>query len=69
MNTTVAKILKIVCALAICLGILSDVWEMNSAKVGIQKQKRATPSKLNVTCAIATLFASLERQRELQLHM
>ena len=49
-----------VCAFAICLGILSEVWDIQSANVGIQKQKSATPATLNVTWAIATLFASLE---------
>ena len=59
-KTTVAIILKIVCAFAICLGILSEVLDIQSANVGIQKQKSATPATLNVPCAIATHFASLD---------
>ena len=39
MKTIEAKILKKVCAFAICLGIFWEVWETKSAKVGIQKQK------------------------------
>ena len=59
-KTIEANILKIVCAFAICRGIFCDVWETNSAKVGIQKQNNKTPITLNVTCATATRLASLE---------
>ena len=52
--------LKIVWAFAICRGILFEVCDIISEKVGIQKQNKRTPNKLNMTCPIATRLASLE---------